>query len=600
MPSGDPKHPPPFPFRALTDAEFDELVYLLAHVSTASVAKLRAPDGGLDTVCPVASDPTTASWGIQAKLHREQIKWTNCKESLDRTVANWRAPKVTFAFPRDLTVNQHRLFHEHLSDRHPGVEVDWWGETKLTALLLEGPAARGIAKRFFHSEDPAELADRAIRAGTPLCTAADLLEREDATGQFLRSADPHFDWVSTKRTPTSEPVALAPGTAMRLEFGNEGHELIVDAVPRTPAAVEHFGPTGRVEFAGAPDRDRALELLQRVTAEGGRADLGEALIRFDRIPAPFDELFSQGLTGRVSVRAHREALPWAARIQVDTDEGHASWDVDLVPSEPEPEWDVKLIGRRSGLTLEMRFVWSHSDQTGSLNLRWQFERAGGSAEERAHILAFVIALHGRGTFTIADREERREPLREATVPGAVPDGLRMIHRVYKDLATIQRFAGRTFGPPPDQITAVEAHQLGWIAEALSAGGYEGSIESATLTCGPEALAAFRRAGSEFGTEETLSARFFGRAIPVAVQRTKLAHAGQGSCSPRGAGTAMGGRAGSRAREPRAGANLPSSAQRPSGSSGGIATPTSAVSSGWYRTQRGPESKPSYNGRCRMK
>lgn len=240
VPSGEPKHPTAFPFRELTDAEFDELVYLLAHVSNPCVAKLHAPDGGLDTVCPVPSNPTTAGWGIQAKLHREQIKWTNCKESLDRAVANWRAPKVTFAFPRDLTVNQHRLFHKHLSGRHPGVAVDWWGETKLTALLLEGPAARGIAKRFFHSEDPAELADRAIRAGTPLRTAADLLQREEATGEFLRSADPHFDWVSTKRATTPGPVALAPGTAMRLEFGNEGHELIVDAVPRTPAAVEHF------------------------------------------------------------------------------------------------------------------------------------------------------------------------------------------------------------------------------------------------------------------------------------------------------------------------------------------------------------------------
>lgn len=86
VPSGDPKHPLPFPFRELTDDEFDELVYLVAHDADAEVVKTRAPDGGLDTVRLAKDDPLRATWGIQAKLHREQIKWPNCKESLDRAV----------------------------------------------------------------------------------------------------------------------------------------------------------------------------------------------------------------------------------------------------------------------------------------------------------------------------------------------------------------------------------------------------------------------------------------------------------------------------------------------------------------------------------
>jgi hypothetical protein len=103
MPAGDPKHPLPFPFRELTDDEFDELVYLVAHVIDSTVSKTRAPDGGLDTVKLMDDDPLRATWGIQAKLHRDQIKWPNCKESLDRAVEQWQTSHVTFAFPRDLT-----------------------------------------------------------------------------------------------------------------------------------------------------------------------------------------------------------------------------------------------------------------------------------------------------------------------------------------------------------------------------------------------------------------------------------------------------------------------------------------------------------------
>lgn len=193
------KHPTPFPFRSLTDDEFDVLVYLLAQVDDPKVARLRAPDGGLDTVRPSDTDPLVAGWGIQAKLHREHIKWPNCKQSLDRAVSIWGATRVTFAFPRDLTKNHHQLFHKHLSRRHPGITVDCWGESKLTGLLLASPVGRGIAKRFFHAEDPADLVDRALRAGGPPRTAADLLDRETVTAEFLSRADPHFDWVSTKR-----------------------------------------------------------------------------------------------------------------------------------------------------------------------------------------------------------------------------------------------------------------------------------------------------------------------------------------------------------------------------------------------------------------
>ncbi len=84
VPAGDPKHPLRFPFCELTDGEFDELVYLVAHVTDPDVIKTRAPDGGLDTVRPADDNPLRATRGIQAKLHRDQIK---CRTARSRSTA---------------------------------------------------------------------------------------------------------------------------------------------------------------------------------------------------------------------------------------------------------------------------------------------------------------------------------------------------------------------------------------------------------------------------------------------------------------------------------------------------------------------------------
>ncbi len=521
MPAGDRKHPIPFPFDQLTDDEFDDCVYLLAHTEDSRVAKLRAPDGGLDTVRPSADDPTVADWGIQAKLHREHIKWGECKNSIDRAVAVWNAKAVTFAFPRDLTLGQHKLFHKHLTGRHPGVAVDWWGASKLTAPLLTSPAGRGIAKRFFHTEDPADLADRAIRAGGPLRTASDLLEREAVTTEFLRSADPHFDYAVYKGPRSSTPIPRTPDAMLRLEFSKDQQQLVVDAVPRAVPVPPHAVPRGVLTFRDHAESQRAQELLRAVGTKGGRADLGQLSFRFEQVPAPFDELLTQPIKGALKVRAEREVPPWPASVFVETDEGRAIVDFDLVAEDPGDDWDARLVGRRHGLTLELRFVWSRSEQNGMLQLHWQFTQATGSAAGRAEIPAFLIALHGAGRFEVRDREGRRTPLAESTVPAPVPDDFRHLRRIYADLATIQEFGGAAFGPTPEEFSYEDAANLSFLANALREGGYDATLRNSRMQCGPEALKAFRRSGSNIEVHETLYARFFGHELPVAKRIMKL-------------------------------------------------------------------------------
>jgi hypothetical protein len=71
---------------------------------------------------------------------------------------------------------------------------------------------------------------------------------------------------------------------------------------------------------------------------------------------------------------------------------------------------------------------------------------------------------------------------QPTTSAAVPDDLRYLRRVYENLATIQRFAGATFGPPPEETTYEEAYDLAWLAQALVAGGYNAATSKSATHC----------------------------------------------------------------------------------------------------------------------
>lgn len=517
VPVGDPKHPVPFPFRGLTDADFDELTFLVALIDDPLVVKLRAPDGGLDTVRPDDVDPTRARWGIQAKLHREHIKWPNCRESLDRAADQWRPDRVTFAFPRDLTIGQYRSFVKHLVRRHPRIRIDHWGSTRLTAALIGSEQGRTIAKKFFHAEDPADIVDRATRAGGPLRTPVDLFEREDAIGDFLRTAGPHFDFQSTRGPRTAGRPPETPGSAMRLEFARGEQQLFIDAIPKTPDAARHYGPKGSIAFT---DPERANRLLSAVQDYGGRASLGQATIVFEQIPPPFDQLLAS-IDGEVTIRAKGDAAPWSARLTADTDTGCGSLDIDLVPAPAEKDWDMKLAGQRNGVKVELRFVWDHDTDTGKTALTWEFTRATGSTAERARALDLMVAIHGVGTITLEDREGVRPTLQRSNVSRLLPPDLPMLRNAYRDLFEIEAFAGATFGPPPDEFAPNELRNLAFLADQLRQSRTQLPLTSMKLVVRADGLEEFRSVeAAHLLFREQLYAHLFGRDLHVGQRVTQ--------------------------------------------------------------------------------
>lgn len=154
MKEREPHSAEPFQLERLTDDELEELTFLLARQEDQGVVRLRAPDGGLDTVLPDDQNARRATRGWQAKRHTRRIDFTDCERSLDRAADVWKPTRVTFTFPRALTRGEHEKFTERLGRRHPDVAVDYWNGAELSARLLADDAGERIARLFFGDRDP--------------------------------------------------------------------------------------------------------------------------------------------------------------------------------------------------------------------------------------------------------------------------------------------------------------------------------------------------------------------------------------------------------------------------------------------------------------
>lgn len=79
--------------------QFEQLIFELAHREDPEVRRLVHPDGGADTLRPVAEDRASEVW--QAKRYPNTINWKECEDSLDSSIDRWKPSKVTFVFARD-------------------------------------------------------------------------------------------------------------------------------------------------------------------------------------------------------------------------------------------------------------------------------------------------------------------------------------------------------------------------------------------------------------------------------------------------------------------------------------------------------------------
>jgi len=517
----DPKAAPPFAFERLTDEEWEELTFLVAHHEDDRVVRLKAPDGGLDTILPSQDRIGRADRGWQAKHYPGEIHWDKCKRSLDRAVEIWEPSHLTFVFPRDLNKDEHQAFHRHLAQRHPEVTVDYWAKAKITAILEADDAGGRIARRFFAVADPIAVMERAMRAGGELSQGSHALDREFAVGEFIQDADPHFHWVIYKGL-TSEPhPPRAPGAVIRLLFVKGAQRLVADAVPRSESSLQ-YGPQGIVITDDSPEGVEAQRLLIDLMEGGGRLELRKGVkLKMERLPKPLGDLVEGPLEGLITVSAVPEAKPWYMRIEVDTDLGAVTFDLDLYPTEPPQEWDSEWTGVRGGLEMTVRTRWLVNAKRGETRLEFRFISARAPLIDLRDALAAMIAVHGSGFVRFVDRTRARDPMKKRLSGSPVHPMLLELKRLVAALVILEEAAGQPMPAIPDQVPGRVVNQLDRAARLLKAGGEIGEITEAHVETSSEGVSEFRRSGSDIEVRQDASVNAFGKPVPVGTRTLKL-------------------------------------------------------------------------------
>jgi hypothetical protein len=519
----DPRSASPFNFQKLTKDEWEELTFLLAHRENDKVVRLRAPDGGLDTLLPSTDRPGKADRGWQAKHFPKEIRWDQCEESLDRAVQVWEPKHITFTFPHDLTSREHKNFQKHLVGRHKGVTVDYWAEGKMSADLLADDAGSRITNRFFGRKDPVEIMERAMRSGGDLSRPEHVLEREFAIDEYVDSADPHFQWVIHKLGPDDPEPEQSPGAVMRLEFRKGDSRLLADAVPRGQSSAENYGPKVTLITDDSKEGAEARRLLGELLGGIGRLRLREGLkIAMERVPKPFGDLISEPFEGEVLIKAVPNPAPWFMTIEVSSTLGEASMDLDLQPGEPSEDWDSEWRGSRGSLTLQIQTRWLINEGRGETSLRFDYSSSEAAPlSDRSLALGVMVALHGEGTMRFVDRTGEREAL-EQPLGGSKPkQELIDASELVSALLEIEKASGRKTPPMPEKISLKELDGIVLVGEHLRQGGILYRMKNVKMTGDNQAVAQLSKSGADIEVKEDASVMVFGEEIPVARRIIKL-------------------------------------------------------------------------------
>src|SRR5207248_221455 len=119
----------------LIPEQLEALVFLLARAEDPAVVPVRNKDFGLDERLPDHRGRTLRGW--QAKRFRGAIQWAKCRESVERALAFWRPPRITFCFARDLSAQEQRKFQTELAGHYPEVRLDFWGASEMQRRLRD-------------------------------------------------------------------------------------------------------------------------------------------------------------------------------------------------------------------------------------------------------------------------------------------------------------------------------------------------------------------------------------------------------------------------------------------------------------------------------
>jgi hypothetical protein len=448
--------------------QFEQLVFELAHREDPEVRRLVHPDGGADTLRPVAQDRASEVW--QAKRYPKDINWKECEDSLDSSIDRFSPSTVTFVFPRDLSQQLEQSFQTRLIEREKaaqaGVRVGLWNLSELVRRLAQH---EDLKVRFFGREQEGVLVrmERAMAAGGRLESGGDLVERARTLSEFADQQDVDFTYAITSSSPTAPAPNWEELPYLVMEIGGERSKVNVATWAREGAQVDLPAFFFTDDEAGQRARMDAVRSLARgeaaVVTQGARLRLHAPQAMRDLVPD------ASALTGG-TVRLP-PSDPVSLELEVQTAEGRLVRELEMRPVPPRPGVTLAFAGFSGAVLVEVNFTLLE-EPTVSANLTFS-AHFGSDVRENAEAAELLHGFYTHEQVTLRSRtffpeagelSGRYEDLRQDTEL----ERMEWMRCFYADLAFIEERLGIEL-PQPDQMTVDDINAVGTAAEVLRTG-----------------------------------------------------------------------------------------------------------------------------------
>jgi hypothetical protein len=451
---------------ALSPDRFEQFVYELAHRENPKVERLKAPDGGADTVLPRGDGTAERVW--QAKRYPTQIGWAECEKSLSDAISNWKPDRVTFVFPRDLSKHPRKSFDTRLVG-HPDavankVTVDHWNLSRIVQILGRH---RDIAHRFWPDlERQTDKLDRVIKAGGKLESGQDLVERAEALADY-GERDVNFRSQFNFGGSDSETVNFDNLPYMAIEIRGERSRVQIATWVRDGAEVARPTLSFNDDDAGEAARTAAVRKL----AAGETATVTEGFSVAVVAPDIVKELTKDGAFGPGSFDLV-PGEPLTVCLEIDVDGETLSYTLPLRPVPGANAGWAAFVGRT---LVELNFTLLEKPAIrASVGLRGDLE---GTAAERAEAAALVHGFYAHDAIRI--RSDVLFPSGDNVIAGdfekfgepSFPADMAVLRDIFRDIAYIEEQLGITLPLPPAMSTE-DVDAAATIAQVLRTG--EGS------------------------------------------------------------------------------------------------------------------------------
>lgn len=367
------------------------------------------PDGGADSLLAAPDGSWDRGW--QAKRFTGQIRWSQCRASLNDAIAEYQIKHMTFCFARQLTVTRLRAWRE-FQDDYPQVRLDFWDKVHLAALLVGSDQGQRIANAFFGPQPPSAVdIKRIFRAGALLETSYDALDRVIALVEQAAARDPHYAYTIVGYEPGRE-APITPGTVISVTELRGAAGSRIDAVPRSEGLAATNPPTLKLTFDNDEQGRRAAAQFEQALRADDSTTISEGLVvRPGNLPALFRDQI--GSPHRASITlTPQPPPPWDIVCEATTDRGSASFPIVLRRVRGESDERVlRMVGTRSGVTLQLET--RPLGEMVRLGVTFSHQLDDSTLIEHVDALRFMSAVCGTWD---SDDPRRRRPRAAAREP----------------------------------------------------------------------------------------------------------------------------------------------------------------------------------------